>query len=397
MSALGLSRAGAGADAKAATVAATAINAFAGDLIRTVTANDPVAKGNLFCSPFSIETALAMTSAGARGDTLTEMEKSLRLPKDPHPAFGELLSRLNEPDQNKKREYELSVANAIWAQDDYPWNKDFAELTRKHYGSGLTPINFREIENARKTINAWVEKETKEKIKNLIPEGVIVPLTRMVLCNAVYFKSNWLFQFDKKQTKDVPFTTADGKKVNVPLMTQTANFQYAETTLGGRDGVAAQVLELPYTDKELSMFVVLPHAKYTTDDVFAKLDFDSLGKLPLAKTEVNVSLPRFKLESTLSLKPVLMKMGMKLAFGNADFTGMSPNGRELYISHVLHKAFVDVNEEGTEAAAATAVVIKGRSARPPMPVFRADRPFVFVIRDNVTGTALFAGRYTNPA
>jgi serpin B len=256
-------------------------------------------------------------------------------------------------------------------------------------------VDFAESEAARKQINEWVEKETQQKIKDLIAPGVITALTRMVLANAIYFKSNWLYQFDKKKTADAPFTRDDGTKADVPLMSLTAKLNYAETHVGGRTGAAVQILELPYAGEELSMLVFLPEPGAGVDRLATRLDAQTLSAPALKQADVKVFLPRFKAESELSLKPVLMDMGMKLAFGAADFTGMSPKGKELYITHVLHKAFVVVNEEGTEAAAATAVVIGKRSA-PRTQVFRADRPFVFAIRDNATNATLFLGRYTGP-
>jgi serpin B len=383
---------------KAQKDAATAINAFAADLYRQLAGKDGKEKGNLFLSPFSIETALAMTSAGARGKTLEEMEKVLHLPKEPHSAFGELLTRLNgNPQDDKARPYELAVANAIWAHKGYPWEKAFLELTAKHYGAGTVEVDFRESEAARKRINEWVEKETRQKIKNLIVPNVITPLTRMVLANAIYFRSNWLYQFDKKLTKDAPFTLDDGKKAEVPLMHLTGTLNYGEIGMFVfREGETVQVLELPYAGKGLSMLVLLPDAPSGVHRLAQWMNGKTLANVKMAPTEVKVLLPRFKAESELSLKPVLMDMGMKSAFEEADFTGLSPQGKELRITHVLHKAFVDVTEEGTEAAAATAVVISKPAARPEPKVFRADRPFVYVIRDNTTGAALFMGRYLGP-
>jgi serpin B len=376
--------------------AASAVNTFAADLYLRLAGPKSQEKGALFLSPFSIETALAMTSAGARNKTLEEMEKVLHLPKEPHAAFGELVRRLNQPAADIKRSYQLSVANAIWAQKGYPWEKEFVELTKKHYGAGTVEVDFAESEAARKQINEWVEKETQQKIKELIAPGVITALTRMVLANAIYFKSNWLYQFDKKKTADAPFTRDDGTKADVPLMTLTGKLNCGEFNMFVlRAGEKVQVLELPYAGKELSMFVFLPPDHTGVHRLAQWLSAKVIDNLQVKETDVKVFLPRFKAESAFSLKSVLMDMGMKLAFTSADFTGMSPKGKELYITHVLHKAFVDVNEEGTEAAAATAVVI-GKSAAPKVKEFRADRPFVFLIRDNETGATLFQGRYTGP-
>jgi serpin B len=356
-----------------------------------------------------------MTSAGARGKTLEEMEKVLHLPKEPHEAFGTLIGRLNGdpfalpardhglpnpgPRKLSDRPDQISIANAIWAQKGFPWEKDFIELTRKHYGAGTIEVDFADSEAARKRINDWVEKQTKEKIKDLIGSGVLTARTRMVLANAIYFKSNWLYQFDKKLTKDAPFTRDDGTKADVPLMTLEGTLNCGEMNMFVfREGEKVQVLELPYAGQELSMFVFLPPDHTGVYRLAQWMNDKTLNNLKMTPTEVKVFLPRFKAESALSLKPVLMDMGMKSAFGAADFTGMSSMGKELYISHVLHKAFVDVNEEGTEAAAATGVAIKQRVSLPKEPkVFRADRPFVYAIRDNATGAVLFLGRYMGPA
>src|SRR5205085_7480210 len=181
-------------------------------------------KGNLFLSPFSVSTALAMTSAGARGTTLDEMRKALHLPEDPHPGFRELLARLNDPGPAGKRAYELTAANAVWAQKGYPWRAEFKETVGKNYGAGVLDTDFARPEEARGTINAWVEKETREKIRELIPKGVITALTRMVLTNAVYFKGAWQFKFDKARTKEQPFRLADGTQTAAPLMALKSTF-----------------------------------------------------------------------------------------------------------------------------------------------------------------------------
>jgi serpin B len=350
--------------------------------------------GSLFFSPFSISTALTMTAAGAKGDTLAEMNKLLHLPADPHPAFGTLLVKVVGSDLGRKA-YTLTAANAIWGQKGYPWRPEFVGLLQKNYRAGFVEADYKaDPEAARTQINGWVEKETQQKIRGLIGPGVLTPLTRIVLTNAIYFKGDWRSQFKKPLTKDQPFMKADGSKADVPLMTQEMNFPYAAA-----DGV--QVLELPYVRNELSMVVVLPAKPDGLPQVEAGLTPDALGKWKAAarSTLMRVYLPRFKAESEFLLNEPLQALGMKAAFGpKADFTGMHSSPEQVYISHVLHKAFVDVNEEGTEAAAATAVVAKNApSPAPPEPkLFRADRPFLFLIRDNATGSVLFLGRYTGP-
>jgi serpin B len=376
---------------------AAGLNRFSADLHARLARDE---QGTTFFSPFSISAALAMTSVGARGQTLAEMQKTLHLPGDPHEGFGDLIHRLNGSGPHAKRcrrPYELAVANAIWAQEGFPWRKEFANLTRAHYGAGMVETDFGKSEAARKRINDWVEEQTRQKIKELIGKGVITPLTRMVLANAIYFKGDWQTKFDKKDTKDSPFTLADGTKTDVPLMSVTSAFNYGVFDIPSRSNEQVQVLEMPYAGDELSMLVYLPTHASGLNRLTGWLTAERLARPELREQKVVVHLPRFKAQSGLSLKPALVDLGMKAAFtsGGADFTGMSPHGEDLYISAVLHKAFVEVNEEGSEAAAATAVIIKEReSGLVSPPVFRADRPFVFTIRENQTGAVLFLGRYT---
>jgi serpin B len=373
--------------------------AFGYDLYAKLAAEDA---GNLFFSPFSISTALAMTAAGAKGTTLDEMKKALHLPPDAHAGFADLLKRVNGT--GEKRAYQLTTANALFAQTGYPWRQEFADLTRKNYGAGLVDTDFKaDAEGSRLRINSWVEKETKEKIKDLIPAGVIKELTRMVLTNAVHFKGNWASQFKKEATKDAQFHTAGTKTAEVPMMNQQGTFGYGEFTYSHtrRSGERAQVVELPYVGRELSMLVFLPETATDLPVMESKLSakmFDQVSRQLKSET-VSVSLPRFKMEwGTRSLVDPLKALGMKAVFGAAaDLTGMHSGSEPLYVSDVVHKAFVDVNEEGTEAAAATAAVVGLRGFSPPPPkVFRADRPFVFLIRENATGSVLFLGRFAGP-
>ena len=388
---------------------ANGINAFGHDLHHRLLKS--AKGGTTFFSPFSIETALGMTSGGAKGKTLDEMVKTLHLPKDHHPAFGQLIRHLNgpmvlerKPAPEKPAElvsipkrYELTTANAIWAMKDYPWRKEFLDLTKQHYGSGVIETDFTKPAAARAQINAWVEEQTKKKIKDLIPDGTLSSLTRMVLTNAIYFKGTWQYQFDKKLTKDAAFTREDGTKADVPLMHLKGTFNYGEFDTGMiRKSDPVQVLELPYAGRELSMLVYLPQNPRSTGRLIESLTYGT-PQTAMKSEKVNVYLPRFKAETKYSLNESLIDLGMKTAFGPADFTGMHAGTEHLFISDVLHKAFVDVNEEGTEAAAATAVVIKREAANVEEPKeFRADRPFVFAIRDNATRAMLFLGRYSGP-
>jgi len=339
-----------------------------------------------------------MTSTGARGNTAAQMSKTLRLPKEnPHKAYAKLLKQLKPA---KEGGYELRVANALWGQKGYPWLKDFLETTKAGYDAPLREVEFvTATEAARKTINAWVEDQTNDKIKDLIARGVLNQLTRLVLTNAIYFKGDWASQFDKKLTRDMPFKPlgppgglSASRTAKAPMMYQKAKFGYTEDK-------TAQVLSMPYKGKDLSMLVLLPRKVDGLADMAKKLTADDLAALAARahRREVRVYMPKFKMTSQFGLNRVLTAMGMSDAFtpGKADFSGM--NGRkDLFISAVLHKAFVDVNEEGTEAAAATAVVVGLTSVAPRPLVFRADHPFLFVIRHDKTGAVLFIGRVMNP-
>jgi serpin B len=361
-------------------------------------------EGNLFFSPYSISTALALAYCGARGETESQMATALHLPTVPgktavlkdtlvqmmfHSAFGKIIKDMNS--RGEKGGYELLAANALWGQKDYSFLKEYLELIKTNYDGHLNEVDFiRAAETTRKTINRWVEQKTNNKIKNLIPKGVLDSMTRLVLTNAIYFKGNWARQFKKDKTKDAPFTLADGEKVDAAMMNQTAEFGYMETG-------SFQGLELPYVDDDLSMIILLPKE---IDGEFEKtLTFENLSKWlsKFYKREVVVSIPKFKMTSQFDLASVLKSMGMTDAFSsNANFSGVNGK-RNLFISAVIHKAYVDVNEEGTEAAAATAVTMKLTSIGPArIPVFKADHPFLFLIRDNHSGSILFIGRVMNP-
>jgi serpin B len=363
-------------------------NAFAFNLYDQLRAKD----GNVFFSPYSISTALAMTYAGARGDTADEMAKALHFtlsPDDLHRGEAALLAGLNGG--GKQRGYQLNIANALWGQQGYGFKDDFLKLTQTHYGTGLRQVDFiSNTEAARQTINAWVEKETKDKIKELLREGVLKPTTRLVLTNAIYFKGDWASPFKKDQTRDEEFNTGT-EKLKAPMMHQSARFKYLES-----DGV--QALELPYAGKELSMVVLLPKKADGLAEMEKTLSAEKvsgwLGKL--REQEVVVALPKFKTTCEYSLREPLEALGMRKAFGpTADFSGMNGKKDDLFISAVVHKAFVDVNEQGTEAAAATGVVV-GRKAVQVRAEFRADHPFVFLIRDTRNDSVLFLGRVSNP-
>jgi serpin B len=369
--------------------AAQSVNDFALDLYGKLKEEE----GNIFYSPSSIETALAMTYAGARGKTATEMKKTLHFTledKDLHPAMGKLEKILAQ----EKKGCTVTIANALWGQKGYSFLKEFLELNRKNYGAGLKEVDFKgATEEARKAINAWVEEKTKKKIKELLKPGILKPLTRLVLTNAIHFKGKWEKQFKKKDTKKQKFHLNKKKSVEVDMMQmKKQKFKY----LKGDD---FQVLELPYTGKNISMLIFLPDKIDGLSQFEKNLTGENLKKWisRMSKKKVDsLSIPRFKVTCEFSLADTLKEMGMATAFGmGADFSGMDGT-KNLFLSAVIHKAFVDVNEEGTEAAAATAVVAELKSARPKRIIFNADHPFLFLIRDGRTGAILFMGRVADP-
>jgi serpin B len=367
-------------------------NAFAVDLYGQLRHRD----GNLFFSPESISTALAMTYAGARGDTASEMAKTLHftLPQPQlHPAMGALLSDLNAAHDG----YQLRVANALWAQRGSTFLEDFLRIMNNDYDAGLNQVDFKtSTEAARLTINRWVEQKTEDKIKDLLQPGALKPSTRLVLTNAIYFKGDWQTPFDKAQTKTEDFHSSPATTIQAPLMHREGGFNYLK-------GETWQALEIPYKSKQLSMVIFLPNDSNGLPALEQSLTASNtqqwLGQLePVSK--VIVTIPKFKMTQEFELGGTLGAMGMPEAFtGTADFSGMTGN-RDFAISDVIHKAYIDVNEEGTEAAAATAVTMRALAMRvpdQPPPVFRADHPFVFLIRDNGSNSILFMGRVANPA
>jgi serpin B len=311
-------------------------------------------------------------------------------PEKLHSAFDSLDLALAQRGQGAKGQdgkgFRLKVVNAIWGQTGYAFQPDFLNLLAEDYGAGLRLLDFAQSpDSSRVTINQWVTDQTEGKIKDLIPQGTIDPLTRLVLTNAIYFNAAWSQQFNAMSTADAQFTRLDNSQVTVPLMHQSANFRYAE-------GANYQAIELPYDGNQLSMVVLLPAAGQF-DSFEQSLDAKTLNSIlkSLASKQVILSLPRFKTESSFSLRDTLMSLGMTDAFTSADFSGMTGK-RDFTIGAVMHKAYVSVDENGTEAAAATAVTMP-TSARPETPVtFTADHPFIFLIRDIQTGALLFVGR-----
>jgi len=347
--------------------------------------------GNLFFSPYSISTALAMTYAGARGKTETQMAQALHFSLEQeqlHPAFALLEARFS--DIGRKGHIQLRVANALWPQKGYAFLKEFLALTKRYYGVLVTAVDYGAAETARRTINTWIEEKTENKIREMIPSSALDASTLLVLVNAIYFKGDWASQFEQSLTRDAPFWVAPGEQVEVPMMSKTCEYGYGE-------GDGLQVLELPYAGNDLSMVVLLPREIDGLAELEGRLTVENLGRWTkhLWQSEVQVSLPRFEITFPFSLNNALISMGMVDAFGDADFSGMD-GSQVLYISAVLHKAFIAVNEKGTEAAAATAVMMRVLGVPSPPPVFRADHPFVFLIREKSTGSILFLGRVVNP-
>ena len=353
--------------------------------------------GNLFFSPESISTALAMAYAGARGDTASEMAKTLHFTLSAdrlHPAMGALLSNLNAPHDG----YQLRVADALWAQQGNAFLDDFLQLMKNDYGAGFNQVDFKDAtEAARLTINKWVEEKTDDKIMNMLQPGVLTPQTRLVLTNAIYFKGTWQTRFDKAQTEDEDFHLSQANTIEAPLMHREGQFKYL-------NGGTFQGLELPYKSDELSMIVFLPNEVSGLSALERSLTASNtrlwLRELA-AVPKVILTMPKFKMTQQFGLNGALGALGMPQVFEKnlANFSGMDGK-RDFVMSAVIHKAYIDVNEEGTEAAAATAVVMRRRLAVRSMqlqpPVFRADHPFLFLIRDNSSGCILFMGRVTDP-
>jgi serpin B len=368
---------------------ADANNGFAVDLYRQLDKKE----GNLFFSPYSISNALAMTYAGAKGNTAKEMAAAMRFDLEPgrfHPAFASLIRELQGP--VKGRKYQLKIANRLWGQKDYGFLPDFLKTGQDQYRAGLKEVDFiDDSEGARKAINAWVEDATNQKIKDLIKPGILSVDTRLVLSNAIYFKAAWLRPFSVKATKPGDFTTSAGKKVSVPMMHSGLRTNYFN------DGRVLG-LELPYESHELSMILLMPKKADGLAEMEKELTAINLKKWlgKLSDHQVQITLPKFKITAEFHLNNVLKQLGIKDAFERqrADFSGMTTRDK-LFISHVVHKAFVDVNEAGTEAAAATAVVMD-RLSLPPPGIFNADHPFIFLIRDARTGSILFMGRVADP-
>jgi serpin B len=364
-------------------------NALGLDVFREVHAKD---KGNLVASPASVSIALTMTYGGARAKTADEMKKVLHAKGDPAAevrSAGQLALDLTE-----QKDVKLTIANRLFGDQRAKFEPKFVEQSLAAFGAPLQPTDFQKTEEARSLINGWVEDRTEKLIKNLVPEGGLPTNTKLVLVNAIYFLGDWARPFEKESTGDAPFKVDFTSEKSVPTMRQTASFATTE-----RDGVVA--VELPYKGKRFAMTILMPKDAAGLDSLAKKLDpktFDGFVK-DLKPEQLALSLPKFKLDpsSPIALGTTLRKLGMPSAFSEADanFSGMGEGALSIY--EVFHKGFLRVDEKGTEAAAATAVVVKGESAPENGRPLAIDRPFLFALRDTKTGALLFLGRVTDPS
>lgn len=368
-------------------------NEFAFDLYAQLSKKD----GNILFSPYSISTALAMTYAGARGETAEQMTKTLHFTlgqEKLHPACANLIWQLQAG--RKEGGYDLFTANALWGQQGYPFQKDFLELTRRNYGAGLREVDFKKNpEAAREQINRWVEKQTREKIQGLLQPDNVNKYTRFVLVNAVYFKADWDRPFYKELTKDADFHITSKEKIKIPMMHQISDYWYCE-------GDDFQLLRLKYGNSGVSMIVLLPKKAENFSEFEKSITAPRLNDWirKIGNRPVDLTFPKLKMTARLELSKELTTLGMARAFTkNADFTGTGGRQGDLLISNIIHQACLEVDEQGAEAAAVTAVVgIEAISdtTRPSSATMRIDHPFLFLIRDEKTGSILFLGRIVNP-
>jgi serpin B len=363
---------------------------FALDLYQQLRGDDTK---NLFYSPYSISVALAMTWAGARGNTADEMADALHFTlgqETLHPAFNELDLHLTSLGQETEdEEFILSIENSIWGEETYAFLDDYLDLLAVNYGAAMNLLDFLyHPDESREIINQWVEDQTNGKIEDLLPENSIGPNTALVLTNAVYFYGSWLHQFDEEHTSDGIFNALDGSQVPVSMMKQNDLFRYMS-------GDGFQAIDLPYKGEEAGMLIIVPD-EGTFETFEQTFDTETLGVIinGLTSTNITLYLPKWEFIAECKLKEILKSMGMVDAFTAADFSGIDGT-HDLFIDEVFHKAFVAVDESGTEAAAATAVVVSGGPVDPFVPL-EIDRPFIFLIMDYWSETILFAGRVTNP-
>ena len=371
-------------------------NKFAFDIYSKL---DTAEQKNMFYSPYSLSAALAMTSEGAKGTTADEINSVFHLPEKStlRPNFAAIYNQINQ----ENNEYELRTGNALWVQQDHPFLEEYRSNVETYYGGKAANVDFiRETEKSRQTINNFIEEQTNNKIQELLPQGVLNANTKLVLTNAVYFKGTWEWEFDTSDTRDQEFKITPSNIVQTPMMymkPDKATFNYAD--LGD-----VQLLELPYKGGDISMLILLPAENL--DALESSLTAEKLSEYKTQMKEASldsITLPKFEFDTKYSLADTLSALGMPTAFTpydpmgsevTADFSGMDGT-RDLFISAVIHKAYINVDEKGTEAAAATGVVLRATSAMPSN-VFRADHPFIFIIQEKKTGNILFMGRVTDP-
>ena len=384
--------------ASASNFVPAATNKFALDLHKCLASDDRFANNNLFYSPASLLIALAMTSHGARGNTAAEIMKVLHVASVSSPDLNKSMKKFIDSlngtsDENNK----LLTANRLFVQKSFAILEAFKEGTGEFYDAELALVDYiTNAEEAREEINHWVEKKTNDKIKDLIPRGMLTSDTRLTLVNAIYFKGLWLEKFKKERTISKSFFVSQNEEIKVNMMHQTNDFKYFES-----QELACQVLEMLYIGRKMSMVIYLPKKLNGLAELEEQMTYDNLQKslslLDTSKKSVEVFMPKFKLTQQFDLNDILSKMGAEEIFipGKADFSGIT--AEPLFVSKVVHKAFVEVNEEGTEAAAATAVKMSFKCMPLPKPVFKADHPFLFLIRHNDSGTILFLGRLVKPS
>ncbi|MDD3777973.1 MAG: serpin family protein [Patescibacteria group bacterium] len=376
-------------------------NQFAFDLYSELNKSQ---NGNIFYSPYSISAALAMTYEGAKGQTADEMKSVFHFPENNilRPNFAAIYNEINKGNNA----YELRTGNALWAQYDYKFLEDYTSRVEKYYGGKVANLDFKtETEKSRQTINSFIEEQTNDRIKDLIPSGILDPMTRLVLTNAIYFKGTWEWEFDESDTREQDFKITSTNTVKIPMMYMKPD----KTTFNYADLEKLQILELPYKGEKISMLILLPKqgedydyetrerivSDYTLKDIEISSEKLNEYKSQMKETKLDsISLPKFEFDTKYFMKDTLSAMGMPTAFGAADFSGLDGT-TSLQISQVIHQAFVKVDEKGTEAAAATSVIME-KTAMMPRNVFRADHPFIFAIQEKDTGNILFLGRMIDP-
>jgi len=362
-------------------------NAFAFELFKKLYSNDK----NVFFSPYSIRSALAMTYAGAEKETKNQMSKVLHFDLNNTTTAQEFLDFNNKiKELNKETSLKISIANALWKKDEpkYPFKKDYLQFTKKYYDAAIYPLPPK-----AKPINDWVSNKTYKRIPSIISDRDITPLTRLILTNAIYFKGEWQEKFRTENTKKAPFHKTKDKTIDVDMMSQSAYVDYFENE-------TTQAIKMPYEGGSLAMTIVLPKENSSLTTLSKDINTDFIANSRFSNTKVQIFVPKFTFSWGKELKEVIKGIGMQDAFNdNADFSGMT-KGKILEIDKVIHKAFVAVNEEGTEAAAATAVIMRMMTSAMPRPekkiIFKADRPFLVLISERTTGNILFMGTVENP-